>query len=219
MASCPRCGQSYAGKLDYCLYCGYDLRQPSPNQAPPPRIPERKTAIRNLLLIVLIAIVAVYALAVAVGPMAGGGRQTWQQYGMSIQYPSGVKTQYQGVLNQQPDLSSGEAEWLWNGGNTGLAVVWITSPSANISAGLQGITHSFLSSARNVTETALGNVTMASRSWEYLSFSFTINGTKSYGTVAVAYQAASSRVYFIGYFDADSNTMQSIESYGNTFTG
>ena len=217
MASCPRCGQSYAEPLDRCLYCGYDLRQGT-RAEPPPHVPERRVAIRNLLVIVLVAIIAVYALAVVVGPMSGGGRQTWQQYGMSIQYPSGVSTRYQGVLNQQPDSSSGEAEWLWNGGNTGLAVVWIGTTSANITAGLQSLKHSLLSSSSNVTETASGNITMASRSWAYLSLSFITGDAKGYGTFVGTYLSGSGRACVIGYIDAGPNTLQGLESYGNTFT-
>lgn len=75
LASCPRCGQPYAEPLDFCLYCEYDLRKSKP-QAPSarsqpaavaPQVPEKRKTIRNLIVIVFIVIVALYALAVVVG--------------------------------------------------------------------------------------------------------------------------------------------------------
>jgi hypothetical protein len=169
----------------------------------------------------VVSIVAIAAIGFASGLLspAGGTRGTWQQYGMSIQYPSGVKTQYVGVLNQQADMASGEAEWLWNGGNTGLIVSWITTATYNSTAGLQGVDNALLAKATNVVLTDQGNATMAGQSWRYQTYSFTYNGTPGYATFAVTYFGSSGRAYVLGYIDASSGTLASLEGYGNTFTG
>ena len=172
-----------------------------------------------MVVVVVIVFVALYAIGVILDQSGNGGRQTWQQWGMSIQYPSGVKAQYQGVLDQQADASSRQVEWLWNGADTGLTVVWIATPAFNVTAGLRSIESGLLTSAVNVTQSALGNVTMGSHSWTYLSVSFTTNGLNGFGTFSGTYYQSSGRAYFIGYIDTKSGTLQSLESYGNTFSG
>ena len=138
---------------------------------------------------------------------------------MSIQYPGGVKTQYVGVLNQQADMASGEAEWLWNSGNTGLVVSWITTTTCNSTAGLQGVDNALLTKATNVALISQGNATKAGRTWRYQTYSFTYNGTPGYATFAVSYYGSSGRAYVLGYIDVSSGTLVSLEGYGNSFTG
>ena len=138
---------------------------------------------------------------------------------MSIQYPGGVKTQYVGVLSQQADMASGEAEWLWNSGNTGLVVSWITTTTCNSTAGLQGVDNALLTKATNVALISQGNATKAGRTWRYQTYSFTYNGTPGYATSAVSYYGSSGRAYVLGYIDVSSGTLVSLEGYGNSFTG
>jgi len=169
----------------------------------------------------VVSIVTIAAVGFASGLFSpsGGTHETWQQYGMSIQYPSGIKTQYVGVLDQQADITSGEAEWLWNGGNTGLVVFWIMTTTYNSTAGLQGVDSALLTKATNVVLTDQGNATMAGHLWRYQTYSFTYNGQPGYATFAVTYYEGSGRAYVLGYIDASSGTLASLEGYGNTFTG
>ena len=225
MAFCPHCGQPYPEGMEFCRNCGFDLRQTPDARAvaqpstPPLAAPKKRRAVRYLVVIVLIVILALYGVGAVFLPTSSGGRQTWRQYGMSIQYPNGVKTRYQGVLDLQADQASGEAQWLWNGGDTGLAVVWIGTAAANITAGLQGIEGGLLSSASNVVELSNGTVSMVGHSWDYLTLSFTSNGIKGYGTFAGTYYTSSDRAYYITYFDTSAGTLQNVETYGSTFSG
>ena len=80
MAFCPRCGQPYAEPLDFCLYCEYDLRRAprsetasekaSPATALAPPTPDRKVVIRNLLVIVLVVVIALFTLVEVVGRLS-----------------------------------------------------------------------------------------------------------------------------------------------------
>jgi hypothetical protein len=171
------------------------------------------------LVAVVVAAMVFYAIGAATGTPSSNGRQTWSQFGMSIQYPSGVQVHYVGVLNQQADSSSGEAEWLWNGANTGLLVLWVTTPTYNITAGLRAIQSGLLSSASNVEQTGQGNLTIASHFWRYLTLSFTTNGVNGYATFAGTYYAGSGRAYFLAYFGTSSDTVQNLQTYGGTFSG
>jgi hypothetical protein len=170
------------------------------------------------------------SLAVIVAVAAGGfiyglpgvlapSRGTWQLYGMSINYPGGVNAQYVGVLDQQADPGSGEIEWLWNAGNTGLILVWVTTQSYNSTGGLNGIRSYLASSASNVVLTDQGTIVMAGHSWQYQTFSFAHDGVSGYSTFAVTYYSASGRAYALAYVDTGSGTLSSLESYGGTFSG
>lgn len=238
MVFCPHCGQPYPVGQEFCRNCGADLRpapagQPpsagQPAQSTPPVAPtppvKKSHSLRNIGVAVVVVLVVFVAMA-AVGyvySLTGGShpsRETWQQYGMSIQHPAGVKTQYLGVLDQQADSASGEAEWLWNGGNTGLYVVWVTtSGSYNTTAGLQGIYNELLSKASNVTILDQGDVTVAGHSWVFQIYRFTYNGQLGFATYAVAYYPSSGRAYALGFGDTSNTTFTSLESYASSFTG
>jgi len=193
----------------------------APSAVAPSQPAKESHLLRNILVAFVVSVVVIAAVGFASSLLSPtwGTNETWQQYEMSIQYPSGVKTQYVGVLDQQADMASGEAEWLWNGGNTGLVVAWVTTTNYNSTAGLQNVGNALLTKATNVVLTEQGNVTMARHSWRFQTYSFTYNGSPGYLTLAVTYYGSSGRAYVLGYIDATSGTFASLEGYGNTFTG
>ena len=239
MAFCPHCGQPYPQGQEYCQNCGTVLRvvssardqpnSPSMSGAPqqPPLVrPKTKPSNlrKGLLLVVVVIVIAIIAIETSglLSVHLGGSKnslQTWQQFGMSVQYPAGVNTQYSGVLDQQADTASGEAEWLWNGANTGFLVTWITTTSFNANAGLQGIYNKLIATASSVQLTDEGTVAMAGHYWQYQTYAFTMNGESGYATFAVAYYSTSGRAYALGFVDTSDTTLGSLLSYGNTFTG
>jgi len=230
LAFCPHCGQPYPLGQEFCRNCGADLRQAPSTQAAPYGIPpvqpvKTPRSARNVLLVIAVVIVVVIIAVASSGFLAGliGGssksRQTWQQYGMSIQYPAGVNTLYTGVLDQQADAASGEAEWLWNGANTLLDLAWVTTSNYNITAGLQGIYQKILAASSNVVIVDQGTLTMAGNTWQYQTYSYVHNGGSEYATYAVTYYTSSGRLYALGFTDTSDTTLASLQSYGSTFTG
>ncbi len=197
----------------------------APDAIPAPQPVRKSHRLRNIVLVIVVAFAIVIVAVAAAGfiyGLSGGSspsRQTWQQYGMSMQYPTGVKAQYSGVLNQQADSASGEVEWLWNGANTGLDVAWVSTTSYNLTAGLQAIHNLLLSKASNVLITDQGTTTFAGHSWQYQTYSFVENGQTGYATYGAAYFNSSGRAYVIGFVDTSNTTLASLQSYGNTFTG
>ncbi len=172
------------------------------------------------MLVVSILVIAVAAAALGLfGTGGDGGRETWTQYGMSIQYPSGVNAQYLGLLNQQADNASGEVEWLWNSGDTGLILLWITTNHANATTGLEAIQSALLAHATNVTSTDQGNATIAGHSWEFRSYGFQYNNIAGFATFALTYYTSSGRLYALGFIDTTADTLTQLETYGASFTG
>jgi hypothetical protein len=139
---------------------------------------------------------------------------------MSIQYPAGLSAQYTGSLQTQATSSSGAVGWGWNNGQTSLALGWVTTPTYNIAASLQGYYPKLQSHGyTNIALLGQGNITMAGHSWEYESYSWQYQGTTAYSTFAITYYPSSTRGYVLLYQDTSSGTLAALESYGNTFSG
>ena len=181
---------------------------------------------RNVVIavVVVVAILVIFGAIGSLGGIGGGvsssQRDTWQQWGMSIQYPAGLNTQYSGSLQTQATSSSGAVSWVWNNAQTQLALGWVTTPAVNLTAGLQGYyprleSHGYT----NIVLVGQGNITMAGHPWEYESYSWQYQGSAYYSTFATTYYGSTTRGYVLIYQDTSSGTLAALESYGNTFSG
>jgi hypothetical protein len=195
-------------------------------QNAPLKVPQRKShTLRNVLIIVLIAGTLLTAGFFTDAYGTSSHTQTWQQWGMSISYPSGTTPILRGATPQQQANSSvGEVRWLWNDGDTWLGLSWGAASSYNYTLGFQAIRNYLAVNATNLAVTARGNVTMAGTTWEYQTYSFTYNGRPDYASYAITYYAGAQRGYDIGYGDIPldniaPNTLATLETYGNTFVG
>lgn len=188
-------------------------------QNAPPRASQRKShTLRNVLIIVLIAgsLLTVGFLADVYGPSSN--TPTWQQWGMSISYPSGTTPIVQGASQQQQaNASVGEVRWSWNNGDNWLGLSWGTGSSYNYTLGFQAIRNNLALNSTNITLKAQGNVTMAGTTWEYQTYAFTYNGRPDYASYALTYYASTQTGYDIGYGNTTPDTLTSLETYGNTF--
>jgi hypothetical protein len=147
--------------------------------------------------------------------------QTWTQWGMSIGHPWGLTAQGQGVYQQLATSESGIVTWTWNGGNTSLYLEWIPASASNYSSGFQGVPVRLQSNTvTGITAVGQGNVSMAGATWEYRSERLTFGGGSTiYVTSASSYYPSSQRGYIVAYVDTNPNTLESLETYGNTFHG
>ena len=192
-------------------------------------VPTKKShRARNIIIILVIVILVISGASYGLGYLGGvggsgsstGQRDTWQQWGMSIQYPAGLSAQYSGALQTQATSSSGGVNWIWNNAQSSLGLGWVTTSAYNFADGLQGYYSKILSQgATNIVLLGQGNVTMAGHSWEYESYSWQYQGTTAYSTFAITYYPSSSRGYVLLYQDTSSGTLANLESYGNTFSG
>jgi hypothetical protein len=181
---------------------------------------------RNLMVVFIIVVVAVaaatgfYLLRPSPPPAPSApSQQTWQQWGMSIQYPSGVSPQYQGVDGQQATPQSGQVSWVWNSGYTSLGLLWMNGTAYNYTAKFQAIFNKFSTVFNNVTVTDAGNMTMAGHLWQYETLKGSYQSSTTYASYAIDVYPASQRVYIMIYTDTAPDTLAALASYGNTFSG
>jgi hypothetical protein len=137
---------------------------------------------------------------------------------MSISYPTGLKAQYTGALEQQASNSSGSVTWAWNRAQTQLDLAWVTSSTYSASGGFQGL-HDKLAANATVIQLDQGNATISGHSWEYRTYSLSSKGTTSYLAAALAYYPSSGRGYILLFIDTGTNVLSSLEYYGATFSG
>jgi hypothetical protein len=192
----------------------------TPQNAPPEVRRKKSHTLRNLVIVVLIAgsLLAAGFIADVYGPSSH--TPTWQEFGMSITYPSGTTPVVQGASPQQQANSSvGEVRWSWNEGDTWLGLSWANGSSYNYTLGFEAISSHLAVNATDVTTTAQGNVTMAGTTWEYQTFTFKYNQVPDYATYAMTYNATAQRGYDIGYGNTQPDTLTALEGYGNTFVG
>ena len=60
---------------------------------------------------------------------------------------------------------------------------------------------------------------MAGATWKYQTSRLTVGGLTIYVASATSYYPSSQRGYLLAYVDTNSNTLASLETYGNTFRG
>lgn len=166
-----------------------------------------------IAIIVVVAVVGIYYLG-SLSPST----QTWQQYGMSIQPPAGVQAQYSGILEQEANSGSGTVQWVWNQSKTRLALSWVNTTSIDYDNSFEAIYQSLLAVATNVTVPDDGTTTMAGLTWQYVTFQFNQSGYTNYQTSALTFDSANGRAYELDFIDVNPSTLNSLMSYGNTFT-
>lgn len=192
-------------------------------QIPPPAKKAKKRGKTPMILIIAaVILVAVlggfYYHGYLSSDSTSSSTQTWQQFGLSIHYPAGVEAKTQGVFEQQPTSDSGTVSWYWNQENTALALTWINATSFNYTVGFQIILTTLQSKDTNVTVIGSGNVTMAGVSWQFETLNFTYSGKTGYETCALLFLPNSERGFELDFVDTNSNTLNSLETYGNTLT-
>lgn len=186
---------------------------------------ERKSRAVPIILIavgVIIVIVAgLYVLGYFSYTPEPTGTQTWQQWGMSMQYPAGLKAQLDGIWEQQATNESGTVSWIWHQGTTELGLSWLTIGNITLDyeGAFQGAYEEMLDLYSNVTQVAQGNTTMGGATWQYRTWSGVDQGKTDYVTLALSHYTASQRFYMLLFRDSNQNTLASLMQYGNTFTG
>jgi hypothetical protein len=194
-------------------------------QPEPTRKPHLARNIGLAAVVVVIGLIVVVFLAGFLYGLSGGTvsptgpKDTWQQFGMTIQYPSGLKAQTQGALEQQATSDSGVVDWGWNHGQTSLGILWLTTPTYSVTAGFQGIEQKLQAYSPNFVTLDQGSTNMSGHTWQYRTYSLVLNGTTDYFTYAISYYSVSGRAYILYYGDVNSNTVTSLAIYGDTFTG
>jgi flagellar basal body-associated protein FliL len=188
--------------------------------------PEPKKRSKPLLWIIVLVVVAV-AIGLGFAFLQGAfttspspsSTQTWQQYGMSISYPSGLQAQTKGVFEQQATSSSGMVYWLWDQNSTELALTWVNTTTYDIDAGLQALYTDLSVKDTNVTLISQGNMTIDGEQWSYLTYGFIYTGHTYYQSTALSFYSSEGRAYEIDFVDTNSGTLANLTAYANTFVG
>ena len=179
----------------------------------------KKGTTNTTMIIIAVAVIAVVAI---VGIYYLGSQspstQTWQQWGMGIQSPAGVQAQYSGILDQTANSGSGTVQWVWNQGTTRLALSWVNTTSIDYDNSFEAIYQSLLVVATNVSVVDDGTITMAGLTWQYATFQFEQSGYTNYETSALTLDSTNGRAYEMDFIDVNPTTLNSLMSYGNTFT-
>jgi hypothetical protein len=184
----------------------------------PPSKSKRKLMVVSITIVLAVAAVTGFYLLLPSHPPAPS-QQTWQQWGMSIQYPPGTNPQYQGVNEQQATPQSGQVSWLWNSGYTSLGLLWMNGTTYNYTTGFQGIFQRFAAVFSNSTVTDAGSMTMAGHVWQYETLKGSYQSSITYASYAIDVYPTSQRVYIMIYTDTMPDTLGALASYGNTFSG
>ena len=171
-----------------------------------------------VIAVVVVAIVGYVFLTGFIGTSNPATTQTWSQYGMSMQYPSGLQAKYKGVFEQQATSDSGTVYWVWNQTKTTLALTWVHTPSFSYSAGFDGIYDLLCSIATNVTLIGQGTTTMAGSTWQYQTYQYNQVGLINYESCAIYFDSTNGRAFEIDFVDTNPTTLNSLIVYGNTFT-
>jgi len=188
---------------------------------------ERQMRIYFIAFFVLVGVLAVATFAFfelapqTHQPAEATSLQTWQQWGMSIQYPSGLQAEYFGLNGQQADSANGGVIWSWNSNRTLLGLQWFTVSSYNISAAFQGVYNSEQEGNvwNDITVTDQGNVSLDGSTWQYQTSHALAGGEILYTTMAYIYYPSIQRAYGIIFSDSSPDTLSALEYYGNTFSG
>jgi len=192
-----------------------------------PTIPKKSKSRRNILVIGIVAFFILLAVVILASsqyfptrsPAQAASLQTWQQWGMSIQYPSGLQAETVGISGQQVNSENGGVAWLWNNDATSLSLFWYTSSSYNVNERFQGLYDAEQNHWKNLTVINQGNITMAGATWEYQTSQCLHNGKTQYTTIAFGDYTSEQRVYGIMFWDSSPDTLSALEYYGNTFNG
>jgi hypothetical protein len=170
--------------------------------------------------LVLVAAVAMYSLGYF-SPQEPVGTQTWQQWGMSIQYPAGLKAQYDGIWEQEATNDSGMVFWVWHQGRTELALSWYTVGNLTVDPAdvFESIDEEYQGTYDNCTRLDGGNTTIAGRAWQYMTWQVTDKGVTLYVTFTLAHYQPPGRVYMLAFTDSSPGTLASLRQYGDTFAG
>jgi hypothetical protein len=148
---------------------------------------------------------------------------TFQQMGVSIQYPAGITVNVRGIFQEIATINDGIVVWTWNKDSTGLSVGWINLTFFNTSninmtqfllAGFES-----MNQLGNFSLVDQGNITMAGRIWEYQTYVTIRNGYNLFTSAAACQYIDSYRLYSIYFSDTYPDTLTSLEYYGNTFIG
>jgi hypothetical protein len=146
--------------------------------------------------------------------------ETWQQWGISIQHPSGFQASFEGNLNQSANSNNGIVRWLWNANMTRLYLLWEPGSSD------YNFTRYFLDNYewlqknyQNVSLLSQGNMTMAGTIWQYQTYTYAEGSQQFFLTCASAFYPNTQRIYFINFVDSQQDSLSGAEFYGNTFTG
>jgi len=230
---CPRCGKTivtripasdteprqYSSGPESSEISSHRESEGAAPQSAPPQVQRRNPRTLRIILVVVLIVAGLLTAGFFDGAFnASDKTQTWQQFGMSISYPSGLAPIVQGATPQQHANSSvGEVRWIWNDGDTWLGLSWGAGSSYNYTLGFQAIRNNLALNSTNITLKAQGNVTMAGTTWEYQTYAFTYNGRPDYASYALTYYASTQTGYDIGYGNTTPDTLTSLETYGNTF--
>jgi hypothetical protein len=147
--------------------------------------------------------------------------ETWSQWGMRIDHPYGIETQYSGVWENDASEQSGTVDWMWNKGDTILTISWISS---NLDVfDYDGIMNSMIKSLDEITteisEIEKGEIIIDERVWKYESIKYTMDGVEGYGTYAICLYEDRNRVYNITFVDTKPDTLNSMKQFVDAFKG
>jgi hypothetical protein len=173
--------------------------------------------IRLEVLIVIIVVVALavvaefpYVISLLQNPVVNPSiRSTYQNYGVSIQYPVGAKVH----TNTPPNSTFGAIFWYWNHGNTELGIQW-----SNESFLPPNVLYPLVPPGNNATFLQSGNTTINGRTWHHVTYMFFYQ-RQLYQTDAVFSNQTEQRFYMITYYDQTNDTLAQLDYFGATFNG
>ncbi len=137
-------------------------------------------------------------------------RETFQGYGITIQYPVGAVKQTIGFLNKPANSSFGSITWRWNGYRTTLQIQWFNTSSNTIDL------QPFMSGP-NATLIESGNTTIIGENWNYITFHLVNDGILEYETVAQKFYQSENRLYTLSFRDYSNDTLAQLGDWGATF--
>lgn len=202
--------------------------EPSPSNVVPQ--PEKHTRDPRIKPAILTAIIFLVVLAAGVTlfyysnpPVNPSVRSTFQEYGITIQYPTRSTEEINGAEGPQANSASGDVKWLWNGGSTYLLLSWTNTNASqyNYSEAFQTIVKE-IQADKNFTDVSVvstGNISMAGTNWPYETFQLNYQGTTNYVTYSFTFYQGEGRVYLLGFGDTSPDTISNLQNFGATFHG
>jgi len=181
-----------------------------------------------IVLLVIVEGIVIYSVAFngselpfAEQPAMARSLDTWQQYGISIQYPAGVSPTYHGSVSP----SSGNIDWYWNGFNNELELIYNFNITQNIDFNQyfsdKRTVFANWGGIRNATEIDRGNIVLNGLNWSYATYEYNytpIDYAPEYHTVAM-YQYPNDHLYRIDICDISPDTQRLLQYYAGNFTG
>lgn len=202
------------------------LTQPSDTATPPSR-PRKSHRVRfiQLAVPVIIAVIVAVFLAGTYDLFSPGvnpdERETWERWGMRIEYPAGLNAVYKGGLGAEANEQSGIVEWVWNKGNSRLSLAWSSTRSFDHNSVFERMPEELETTYGPILVEVFdeGIVTIDGHEWQYRTWVFELEGVRAYTTSALRFYEAQGRAVMLSFMEIRNspNILDSFMKFAETF--